>query len=574
MNKPPEYIIIEAEVERIAGELINQRKWDQAGESTDLFNGSAGMLLFFLSLYRYNQKQPYLQTALAIADRLLQHTAIPHQRFYTFYGGAAGMLYVCTQLYKSTGNTAYLNKALDLELSYRTGFRDRVTSCDLLSGQAGILLAVSHVYAHTKETSLLHTIDGILNRLVAGAHIAHTGFKWDTFKHSYDSLTGFSHGASGIAFALLQAGRYFGATGLQYLAEQAYQYEASYIDKQTGNYMDLRVGAERMRNIRESYEHDLHEWPLSAFRHTMSGISSWAHGAAGCAISRLFAYEATHEQVYVQQARQALAYSWQYYLQQQYIDYSLCSGYGGIAAAFKQAAKTLREPVWHTRALHIATAAIDYYNKHHTYNSKLQQNVVDHGLFSGLAGVGYWLLGCLQDFGADDILHPALVPAHPPCSDNNIISEKYTSETVSRTIYSKYHPETIQLWKQHTGFLQYQQRGLLTQALFEQYQQLTDEQWLALILKTATHIEVTGKANEQEHTLYYCHETGIEQISVTGFTALLLQQFKRPQPVGFVALAIQQQYFSDEDKAGVQQTTIKQVKELFKAGFLTPATAY
>jgi lantibiotic modifying enzyme len=572
MNKQPERLIVEKEVERIAAELMH--RCEKGGESTDIFNGSGGILLFFLSLYKYNKKQCYLQTALAIANRLLQHADISSPRYYTFYGGAAGVLYICTQLYKSTGNTAYLDKVLELERSYRTGFRERVTPCDLLSGQAGILLAVSHVYAYTKEKSLLTTIDSVVGRLVSGAHIARKGLKWDTFKHSYDSLTGFSHGASGIAFALSQAGHYFGASGLQYLAEQAFQYEATYFDAHTGNYMDLRIGVERMQNIHREYNNVLYEWPLSAFQPTMSGISSWAHGAAGCALSRLFAFDATREQVYVEQAEKALACSWHYFLHQQYIDYSLCSGYGGIAAVFVQAAKTLDEPVWHTKALHIAAAAIDYYNKQGTYNSKVPQHITDHGLFSGIAGVGYWLLGCLQSFGADDVIHPGLVTAYPPCSDSNIISEKYTSDFVNRAIYNKYHPETVPLWKQHTGYLQYRQRRLLTQAFLEQYRQLTDEQWLALIFKTANHIVVTDKHNEQGQVLYYCHEAGIGHIRLAGFAALLLYHFKKGQSVEAVAVAIQHQLFANESKASVQQAIIAQVKELVNAGFLILATAF
>jgi lantibiotic modifying enzyme len=573
MNKLPEQLIVEKEVERIATELMNRCGQDEYGESTDIFNGSAGILLFFLSLYKYNNKQCYLQTALAIANRLLKHADITTPRYYTFYGGAAGVLYICTQLYKSTGNLAYLEKALELERSYSTGFRERVTQCDLLSGQAGILLAVSHLYAYTKEPSLLTTMDGVISRLVSGAHIARTGLKWDTFKHSYDSLTGFSHGASGIAFALSQAGHYFGAGGLQYLAEQAFEYEATYFDSHTGNYMDLRIGVERMQNIRSEYNDLLYEWPLSAFQPTMSGISSWAHGAAGCALSRLFAFEATGEQVYVQQAGKALACSWEYFLQQQYIDYSLCSGYGGIAAVFVQAAKTLNEPEWHTRAMQIANAAIDYYNKQGTYNSKVPQHITDPGLFSGMGGVGYWLLGCLQSFEADDVLHPGLVTAHPPCSDSNIISEKYTSAFVNRMIYSKYYPETVSLWKQHTGFLQYRQRRLLTEALLEQYRLLADEQWLMLTFKTATHIVVTDKDNEQGQELYYCHEAGIGHVRLTGFAAILLHRFQKDRSVEAVAVAIQHQFFINENKAAVQQATIAQVKELVNAGFLIPATA-
>jgi lantibiotic modifying enzyme len=117
MNKLPEQLIVEKEVERIATELMHHCEQGKPGESTHIFNGSAGILLFFLSLYKYNKKQCYLQTALSIANRLLKHADTGSPRYYTFYGGAAGMLYICTQLYRSTGNAVYLEKALELERS-------------------------------------------------------------------------------------------------------------------------------------------------------------------------------------------------------------------------------------------------------------------------------------------------------------------------------------------------------------------------------------------------------------------------------------------------------------------------
>src|SRR5262245_40132086 len=98
MNKLPEHRRIETEVERIARELMYECDKNVAIKSTDIFNGSAGILLFFLSLYKYNNNKRYLQTALAMANKLLQHAAINTARYYTFYGGCAGILYTCTQL--------------------------------------------------------------------------------------------------------------------------------------------------------------------------------------------------------------------------------------------------------------------------------------------------------------------------------------------------------------------------------------------------------------------------------------------------------------------------------------------
>lgn len=579
MNKLSDRSFIEAEVTRIADELVKLGNRDAKGlywktpnshapgemtESIDLFNGNAGIILFFLAIYRYKKKQEYLQTALEAAGRLLQHEQVLHPQYYTFYGGATGILYVCIQLYKATGQTYYLQKALQLEQQYRPGYNNRVTQYDLLSGQAGILLAVLHLYACTKEPSLLRSIEEIINKLITGAHPGRTGLKWDTNKHGYDSLTGFSHGASGIAFSLLQTAHFFHAPGLQYLATQAFEYESNYYDPHTGNYMDLRVGAARMTTIREQYNDKLHDWPLATFTPTMSGISSWAHGAAGCAISRLFAYKITGDQL--SESKAALDYSWLYFQQQKQIDYSLCSGYGGIAASFMLAAQILHQPVWQTRALTIAGSAIEFHDKEHTYNSKIQHTVPDCGLFSGLAGVGYWLLGCLQPLTTDNIIHPALDVS---CDVPNAIQEKFSVEEIKAQIKNRYHPELVTgLWRQHTGFLQFRQRRLLIQQRFESFEQLTDTQWLKQHFITANHIELINVENEQTPLLYYCHETGISHMPVSKFTGTLLQHFRKSEALASVAALIHEALFNNEDKKYVEERIIEQVKELVKAGFL------
>jgi class II lanthipeptide synthase len=634
MNTNTEHEIIEREVFRITATLMQATRQDAhgiywttpsanqhatAGESIDLFNGTSGIVLFLLALYRYTHNERYLQTCIRAVDRLLQHPAVQQPVYYTFYGGATGVLFVCMQLYSITSNSKYLSVALQLEQTYRSGFNERVSQHDVLSGQAGILLAISHVYDATREASLLPTITNTLQKIVRGACVATAGLKWDTFKHGYDSLTGFSHGASGIAFTLLQAGRYFNAPGLTYLARQALLYESNYYEKATGNFMDLRVGVERMKTIREQYAGELPDWPLHIFQPTMSQISSWAHGAAGCAVARLYAFEITGNHIYAQEATGALQYSWEYYNQQQKIDYSLCSGYGGIAAIFQLAAHLLQQPVWQTRAKHMACSAIAYYQQQQTYNSKLSPHVHDNGLFSGLAGVGYWLLGCLQPHRPDTILHPALPASQGTVTDDNPIAKQFTRASVKEMLFSRYYPQTLnsleaidkqianelcqkaddlgqfnhlvqthllnhaqkpfgltdifrqeeevtKLWSRHKGFLQFRQRRQQQQQSIDHYIQLPDEHLRQLVFEAPNHITVTKGVNNSQQ-LYYCHEAGISNMSITDLSALLLSTFRQQQLLETVIARVKEQN-NWNYKTDLSAVIIQQTRELVRAGFL------
>lgn len=627
---PADQQIIACEVNRIAEELIALSHQDakgiywitpapdvhtKIGESIDLFNGNAGIIIFFLSLYRYQPDDRYLDVCLKAARRLLQHQDVLNPKYYTFYGGAAGILYLCVQLFKVTGDDSYIKKAIQLERSYRNGFDSSLSKNDLLSGRAGNLLAVSHLYACSGDASLLETIHSLIQKLLNEACIAPAGLKWDTHKHQYDSLTGFSHGAAGIGFALMQTGRYFNAPGLLYLAELALLYEMNYFDEGIGNWMDLRVGIVRMNTLRQQFGTQLFQWPLTAFQPTMSGISSWAHGAAGCGLSRLSAFEITGNHLYADQALRAMEYSWLYFNQQKHIDYSLCSGYGGIATLFQQGARILQQPCWHERSHSIALAAIEYNKKHQTYNSKLRHDIPDPGLFSGLAGIGYWMLGCLKPHDPDTIVHPCL-------TGNNSLLKNYSISTVKHVIFNRYFPCTLQqiadygqspetnlcdialdihsletllqdyinksdnksdvtlsaelkreqqivgLWKRHHGYLQFRQRSLILQDFFDECLQWSDHQWLQQTVFTDQHVEIINPANDNEVEVVYCYEAGLAYVKVTRIAGLLLEAFRQQQQVGTLISGLRQRYFSNNSTTETEKLLLLRIKELVKSGLL------
>jgi lantibiotic modifying enzyme len=632
MKMNAEQQLIAAEVFRIAEELMDLSQEDEkgiywitpapdvhskAGESIDLFNGSAGIIVFFLTLYRYRPDPRYLALCMKAAQRLLQHPDVVNPKYYTFYGGAAGILYLCALLFKVTGDDSYLKKAVALEKTYRKGFADRLSKNDLLSGRAGNLLAVCHLYASCPDPSLLETIHTLIQKLVQDACITPAGLKWDLHKNAYDSLAGFSHGAAGIAFALLQTGLYFKTPGLIYVAEQALLYEMNYFDADTGNWMDLRVGVDRMQELRKQYNRQLLQWTLAAFQPTMSGINSWAHGAAGCGIARLSAFEITGNPEYARLAQHAMEYSWLYFTRQQHIDYSLCSGYGGIAAFFQQAATVLQQPSWRDKANSMALAAITYYKENKNYNSKLQHVIPDPGLFSGLAGVGFWMLGCLQQHEPDAIIHPRL-------PGNGISLKDYSISAIRQSIFSKYFPETLQqitgegaqivdslyqssddllsfekqlevyisnsqgqsaamlpfvfkreqqiagLWKRYKGLLQFRQRVLIIKECITECKHWPDELWLKQALMTVPYIEIIEQPGEVQQVVY-CTENGLTRIPVPRIAALLLQACRQPGPVAALIDAFQRLYFAGENREGVEKLLLQRVKELVMAGLLTKA---
>ncbi|WP_161964210.1 lanthionine synthetase LanC family protein [Chitinophaga flava] len=430
--------IIETELRRIAAVLLPAIQPEAVTQRTDLFNGSAGVILFYLRLYEHYQDPEYLQTCITAADTLLYHPDIMQQQYYTLYTGASGLLYLCIKMYETTGRQHYLDRALALVVHFKEGILRGVVQDDFLSGHAGNIFVLTYLYAYTQDKDLLVMIKALTDIMVIHARIAPQGLKWGHVKMSYDCLTGFSHGASGIAYALMQSAAYFQDEGLYYLATQALDYEMQYYDPETLNWIDLRLTSTHLR------EEDIFSWQLSRFREYASDTNTWAHGAAGVGMARLYAWQQLQRPDWLQHVQYALQRSLEDAQLLKRGDFTLCSGYGGIFFFLLQAAVLLERPDLRLSAQQIALQAVHNYQQYGTYNSYVPAEPMDPGLFSGLAGVGYMLLSALMPFREDTILHPVI---RGTCQQ--AISPLYAPGEIKQRLFSRYYPNTVKQLSQY-----------------------------------------------------------------------------------------------------------------------------
>lgn len=428
----PDKKIIDTELRRIAQAVLPALQPETIAEKTDLFNGSAGVILFYLRLYEYHQEQHYLDTAITAADTLLYHPNVLQQQYYTFCTGATGLLYLCIKMYEATGHQRYLDRALELMVHFSEGILHGVLQDDWLSGHAGNMFVLTYLHAHTQQESLLPLIRSLTDTLLQQARVAPKGLRWGHVKLSYDCLTGFSHGASGIAYALMQVAAYFGDEGLQYLAHQALEYEMQHYDATARNWLDLRLTSTSLE--REDFFH----WDIRRFRKDAADTNTWAHGAAGIGLARLAAYKQVSQSAWLQQVEEAVSRSLEDVQLLKRGDFTLCSGYGGIVALLLQAAEVLQRPALRETAVAVAWQAVRYCHRHGTYNSYVPTMMRDPGLFSGLSGVGYMLASVLMPFREDTILHPVI------SVDRHGIPLYATGE-LKQQLFSKYYPRTFQL---------------------------------------------------------------------------------------------------------------------------------
>ena len=406
--------------------------------TVDIFNGNSGIALFFMGLFESGGKKEDLRIAEEIMNKVLSSDDVLKPRAFGFYTGLTGVVYACVKLYELNQKKQYLLKAHELILENKQAIIEHLVKADLLSGYAGVLFVTTLLYHHGRDKNVLVIIRQLIQRLIHEARISEAGLKWDynQSKSGFDSLAGFSHGASGIAYVLLQVGHYFKSEGLIYLAEQALEYEMQYYHQESENWLDLRLGSYRLGLP------DVHRWDLNLFLPEMKKVNSWAHGAAGIGLARLYAYQLTGKKIYLDQCHQVMSKCLKELKKLDRTDFTWCSGYMGMFP-FLSAFQEFAHADFTSLFLSVAIKAGKTAKLKHSYNTYISASQFDYGLLSGKSGIGYMLLNIVdQEIGS------VAFPHLPPNSD--LVADLVCPDrrSLQNQIFLAHYPQTIQLLDQ------------------------------------------------------------------------------------------------------------------------------
>jgi type 2 lantibiotic biosynthesis protein LanM len=244
------------------------QRWQLEPMPPRLYDGVCGTSLVLAAVDRLWPGQRFgdlaragLKTAADFVRIPSRHRALFSEGIGAGVGGSS-LIYAFVRAYEWLGDAELLDqaaRAADLITVERIA-EDR--KFDVMSGAAGAILSLLSLYRVTKEESLLDramTCAGhLLNHRVQSEHGPRA---WPTLGGAL--LTGLSHGAAGIGYALA---RLYEATQLQAHREatiEACAYEQSVYLPDRNNWPDLRYDG------RPTHVHN-----------------SWCHGAAGIGLAR------------------------------------------------------------------------------------------------------------------------------------------------------------------------------------------------------------------------------------------------------------------------------------------------
>ena len=183
----------------------------------DLYNGRAGVGLFFAALEKFLPGSAYRALAhgsLKPVRRWIK--AAPDTELTEFgFGGYAGLASIAYALTKAGQFLAEDDLVADAAIAARRIRADQIEqddSLDAMSGAAGAIPALLACYAATGDETILATAITCGRHLLRRREPDQFGFRtWPTLEKRH--LTGFSHGAAGIAYALLQLYKVTGDAG-------------------------------------------------------------------------------------------------------------------------------------------------------------------------------------------------------------------------------------------------------------------------------------------------------------------------------------------------------------------------
>ncbi|HKV40608.1 MAG TPA: type 2 lanthipeptide synthetase LanM, partial [Blastocatellia bacterium] len=358
--------------------LVGDRHWTLATAGLDLYSGLPGIGLFFGYLASVTGDERYMKTARAVAGTIVRQLRLakwPADPPIGAFGPMAGSAYFLTHMGHLWGDEELLIVAEDLLLRVPPAIGgDKYV--DIISGVAGcipVLLAQNRVRGCD---GLVAAAVNCGDHLISHAAQANSGLGWKTVSNSSGPLTGFSHGAAGIAWALLELYAVTLQDRFRDTALAGLEYERGLFCVEESNWPDLRVFVDRPAPHADG----------------PSFMTAWCHGAAGIGIARAKMLThlrgSIHSSELEEEVRAAVSATLAHGFGS---NHCLCHGALGNIELLLLASQELGDTRLKLETYRAAAAVLDNISET-GWLCGVPAGVETPGLMTGLAGIGYELL--------------------------------------------------------------------------------------------------------------------------------------------------------------------------------------
>lgn len=344
-----------------------------------LYGGTPGIALFFAETWRLTGEPRFRQLArAAIRQAVRRAPGLRAQHRLGFYDGVVGIAYAAARTGRLTDTPEFANDARALLAPLVAADLDAM-GLDVIDGAAGAAPALLLLARWLDTPQFVEHARHLGDRIVAGARKGDDGWSW-AFGVPYADdeeglhLTGLSHGAAGMGWALLELHAVTGAAVFRTGALEAFRYEDRWFRPSEDNWPDFRdhVGDPALASC----------------------AMGWCHGAPGIGLARLRALELEDDPRFRADAERAVRGVRRRLSRHDWAgrDFSPCHGGSGICEFLLEAAGALDDPGARRLALGVAGQAA----RHNADAPDRWPGGVQRGhnpsLMIGTAGIGYFYL--------------------------------------------------------------------------------------------------------------------------------------------------------------------------------------
>jgi type 2 lantibiotic biosynthesis protein LanM len=362
------------EVTWIGLALGDERQGSLQPLGLDLYDGLPGVVLFLAYLGACTGEDRYTilaHGALATLRRQVERG----QTFFTSLGGFngwGGVIYAYTHLGTLWRQPALLAEAEAL-VEQVGPLIERDEHLDVSRGVAGYLGSLLSLYQCAPAAGTHAAMVRCGERLIARLRPMDQGSAWVTPLPALQPLTGFAHGAAGMAWALLRLTALTGEERFRAAARAGIAYERGLFSPLEENWPDLR---------------DLKALGLPGTNGSPRFLAGWCFGAAGIGLARLWTLPHLDDAA----TRSEIDTALQTTLARGFgANHSLCHGDLGNLELLVQASTTLAQPRWHAEVGRLSARILESIARF-GWRCGNSLGVESPGLMTGLAGIGYGLL--------------------------------------------------------------------------------------------------------------------------------------------------------------------------------------
>jgi type 2 lantibiotic biosynthesis protein LanM len=353
--------------------LVDDRNWAVLPLGADLYSGTSGVALFLAYLGAVTGKERYTKLAEAACNGLRNQIRKDRSQISGIgaFTGWGGIIYTLAHLSALWGRGDLLKEAQD-RVDLLSELIDHDERHDLIDGAAGCLGGLLSLLrcAPTEHTHAAAAACG--EHLLACAKTMTEGIAWTSKIGATCPLTGFAHGAAGIAWALLELAAVTGEERFRKAAQAGMTYERSLFVPEENNWPDFRVpvidGVEP-RDFKPGFG------------------TSWCNGAPGIGLGRLRALRHLHDRPIRDEVDAALESTLARGFNR---NDCLCHGDLGNLELLLEASLAL-DNAWHVQTYRRAANVLARITTS-GWRCGNPLQVESPGLMTGVAGIGYGLL--------------------------------------------------------------------------------------------------------------------------------------------------------------------------------------